>query len=123
MAMFHGVPKFGLAALALSLAGLSCATGDDAPDYIATTQDGTLRAYVSANLVRSAFASFCDEAADDVCDEFDKYDVEVIFEQDRPVTFTFVPARSTLEGPRSHSLICEVLNEGFSCGSTRQPVH
>lgn len=112
--------------LAFILGGLSFAAGDTTENYIASTEDNKLRAFVSARLIRSAFATFCETVEEEVCDSLDRYNIQVVVDHDRPMVIWFLLPRSSSDETGSllaREFGCELLSEGLNCGSTRQRAH
>lgn len=69
------------AILAYCLTG-SCAVGQDAGDFSAETPDGRVHFFLSGQTARSAFVSYCESRADNPCDVFERYKIEVNFDED-----------------------------------------
>jgi hypothetical protein len=111
----HGVISAIL--LCCGLAG-SCASAQEEL-YMAETEDGRVRFYLSEETARGSFARFCETHTQQRCDVFEKYRIIVTFD---PALFRLQFVHQELTAtPRSvvSSIVCTYDGPGEQCGSGR----
>jgi hypothetical protein len=71
-----------LVAVAALLVTGSCAVGQERGELSGESADGRVRFSLSEQTARSAFDSYCAARPPNTCDSFDRYNMEVIFDED-----------------------------------------
>jgi hypothetical protein len=110
-----------LAALGVALiVTMSCAVGQERGVFSAESSDRRIIFYLSEQTARAAFESYCSEQPARTCDDFDRYRMEVNFDED-VFGLTFIH-ESPEDAPSADgvSILCAyALRERRECHSGR----
>lgn len=97
----------------------SCAVAQD-ERFSARSADGRVEFHVTEATVRTAFQSYCESAVEARCDEFDRYEIVVVFDAELfRLSFSHEDPRTA---PRNSelSILCTYTSRGRECASGRQ---
>lgn len=109
-----------LATTATAICGLAggCGIAQESP-FSARSSDGRITFHLSEGAARSAFSSFCESHPGEPCDDFERYKIEIVFDDDlSSLTFVHEDPQS-LPSNAALSIVCAYSSRGRECASGR----
>lgn len=113
--MKFGFRRFASAVAPLALLIASACANSGSP-YVATTS--RVEFYLAETTARDAFTAYCATATAEPCDEYDNYNMSVVFDDDL-FSLTFVRREDAPSSERrtAQSIICAYTPRGRECAS------